>query len=118
MSKSLGDKYTEYLLEKFNTLVHESDNAFITYQFIGDDTVSIDLLHVDKEHRKTGEGTKIWEEFKACMPEKVHTCVAEIETHSNVPEVPLLAFIKRGFKILNLEGSKIIIYNKFRGEKK
>lgn len=115
---SLGQKYTEYLKEKFNTHVFESEHAFIAYQFIGENLVYIDVLHVDGEHRRSGEGTKIWEAFKESLPENIDICTAEIETLSNGPEVALMAFIKRGFKVLGLEGSKIKIYNKFRGEAK
>lgn len=117
MSISLGQKYSDYLAEKFDTYVFESENAFITYKTQGE-IVFIDILHVDKDHRQEGEGTKIWEEFKKSLPETVTTCVAEIETSSHNPEIPVVAFIKRGFKILGLEGSKIKIYNKFRGEEK
>ena len=111
----LGTKYAEYLSEKFNTYIHESEHAFIAYQYIGENIVQIDVLHVDKEHRENGEGTSIWESFKKILPEKVDTCIAEIETLSNNPEIPLVAFIKRGFKVLSLDGSKIRIYNKFKG---
>lgn len=111
----LGQKYKAYLEEKHDTKVLETSNAFMTYQLAGD-TVTIDILYVDKAARKSGEGTAIWEVLKEMLPENVHTCFAEIDIFTHSPEVPLVAFIKRGFKILKLDGSKIVIYNKFRGE--
>lgn len=113
----LGQKYTEYLAEKFDTHIHETEHAFIAYKKF-DEHVFIDILHVDKEHRREGEGTRIWESFKEILPPDVHTCVAEIDIMSHNPETPLVAFIKRGFKVLALEGSKIKIYNKFRESEK
>jgi GNAT superfamily N-acetyltransferase len=115
---NLGDRYRGYLLEKFNMHVFESDHGFIAYRLYGDKFVEIDILFIDKDCRKQGEGTAIWEEFKKTLPENVSVCTAEIDTLSNGPEGALVAFIKRGFKILNLEGSKIRIYNNFRGEEK
>lgn len=110
---NLQKKFQE---ERYDRKYIENLSGYICYQSYDDGSLYVYELFVLPEKRKTSVGTLL--EWKLIDKEKPRVIYCDVELKADNPEVALIAFMKRGYKIDQLLGDRIVLRKDIKDAKR
>jgi len=102
-------KYAQYLKEKYNRKLVESENGFIDYELFDDGSMYIYTLFVSKESRNKGEAFAL--EQEVIDKENPTAIFCDIDKDSNNWVLTLVQICKKAdYKVCQDLEDKVVLY--------
>lgn len=101
--------YAECMAERYGYEVIEDENGFISFYFENEVCKAFEIF-VTKKRRGTEQWRFLWERLKArCKDKGINKIVGFVDISKEEPEKRLIAYVRHGAKIKDLQEKIIII---------
>ena len=108
--------YAEYLKERENKTIIESENGFITYQIFDNGICYIQDIYVIPEMRKSGLTTSMQNAVIEIAKSKLcHTLIGSVCLDTNEPTRNLQILLNDGWQLDKIGGNMIFVHKKING---